>query len=61
MKNEDVRIGSLVRIVYGADRFMGQRIGLCLSTWTGKSSEGYIVLIDEKRLIFGCNELELVQ
>ena len=61
MNNEDVRIGSLVKIVYSADRFMGQRIGLCLSKWIKGSQNGYIILIDEKRLIFSPGEFELVQ
>ena len=61
MKNENIRVGSLVRIVYSADRYMGQRVGLCIAPWAESSNKGYIVLIDEKRLIFSPCELELVQ
>lgn len=58
MKNEDVRIGNLVKIVRGAAGYHG-KIGLVLYKYE-QCVETYCLLMDEEYWYFSAHEFEVL-
>lgn len=58
MKNKDVRIGSLVKIVRGVAGYRG-KIGLVLYKYEGRAA-AYCLLMDEEKWCFSPYEFEVL-